>query len=197
MRRATAVFLDRDGVINEQVLRPSMKDYGPPFNPDELRLFPCAIPSLRRIQSAGYSLFLVSNQPDYAKGFASLEALEAVQNKLHLELTFQGIRFSAYYYCYHHPEGVVPEYSGPCDCRKPKPGLLLKAEKEHGVSLPDSWMVGDRDSDIEAGKAAGTRTILIEEPRSAHKRGQSKPDFMARDLADAADIILKNEKRPY
>ena len=86
----------------------------------------------------------------------------------------------------------MPEYSFVCECRKPKPYFLLKAARDYGIDLENSWMIGDRDTDIECGKAAGTRTILIEEPHSSGSRGSSNPDFRAANLKDAVTIILNN-----
>ncbi len=125
---AEAVFLDRDGVLNRLVLNPATGEYEPPHRIEDMELFPYVIESLGKIQELGYELFLVSNQPDYAKGKTTLEALEKVHRKFDGLLTSQGICFREYYYCYHHPQGIVPEYSYECICRKPKPFFLFKAE---------------------------------------------------------------------
>lgn len=186
-----AVFLDRDGVLNELVLNPATGEYEPPHRIDDMRIFPYVIECIGKIQNAGYDLFLVSNQPDYAKGKTSLEALEKVHKKFDQLLTSRGIHFKEYYYCYHHPQGIIPEYSYECLCRKPKPFFLFKAEEEHNVDLGNSWMIGDRDTDIECGKAGGTKTILIEEPLSVNKRGNSMPDYKVKDLREAVEIIIQ------
>ena len=185
-----AVFLDRDGVLNELVLNPATGEYEPPHSPDDLLLFPDVIESLRILQDAGFEMFLVSNQPDYAKGKTSLETIQAVHTRLDQILKANGIHFRDYYYCYHHPNGIVPGYSFACKCRKPKPHFLLKAARDFGIDLKNSWMIGDRDSDIECGKAAGTRTILIEEPHSAGYRGFAGPEYRVGNLQEAARIIL-------
>jgi D-glycero-D-manno-heptose 1,7-bisphosphate phosphatase len=187
-----AVFLDRDGVLNELVLNPASGEYEPPHSPDDLIIFPEVIEALRILQEAGFELFLVSNQPDYAKGKMSLEDIRSVNTRFDHILTSRGIHFREYYYCYHHPNGIVPEYSFACKCRKPKPHFLLEAARDYGIDLENSWMIGDRDSDIGCGKAAGTRTILIEEPHSSALRGSSCPDNMAANLKDALTIILHN-----
>lgn len=186
-----AVFLDRDGVLNELVLNPETGEYEPPHRIEDMKLFPYVFECLGKIQNAGYDLFLVSNQPDYAKGKTTLEALEKVHNKFDQLLTLQGIHFRKYYYCYHHPQGIIPEYSYECMCRKPKPFFLFKAEEEHNVELGNSWMIGDRDTDIECGKAGGMKTILIEEKLSVNKHGKSHPDFKAENIKEAVNIILQ------
>lgn len=189
-----AVFLDRDGVINELVLNPATQEYEPPHSPDDLVLFPDVIPSLCALQDAGFDLFLVSNQPDYAKGKATLEQIQAVHAKLDQILKSEGILFCDYFYCYHYPDGIVPEYSFVCECRKPKPYFLMKAIRNYGIDLAHSWMVGDRDSDIECGKTVGSRTILVEEPHSAGYRGAVTPDFHARNIREVVRIILWNSE---
>lgn len=185
-----AVFLDRDGVIIELVINPATGEYGPPRSPGDLVLVAGAIPCLSSLQDAGFDLFLVSNQPDYAKGKATLDQIHAVHAAFDRLLQAGGIRFRHYYYCYHHPQGIVTEYSGPCDCRKPRPGFLLTAARDYGIDLPRSWMVGDRDADVECGKAAGTRTILLQNPRSSRYRGSSEPDFQSANLKEAVREIL-------
>ena len=187
-----AVFLDRDGVLNELVLNPATGEYEPPHSPDVLIIFPHVIDSLLILQDAGFELFLVSNQPDYAKGKTSLEMIHAVQTRFDQILTSKGIHFREYYYCYHHPNGIVPKYSYACECRKPEPYFLLKAARDYGIDLGNSWMIGDRDSDIECGKTAGTRTIMIEELHSSKLRGSSNPDNKAANLKDALTIIFLN-----
>ncbi len=185
-----AVFLDRDGVLNELVLNHRTQEYEPPHIPSDLMLFPHIIESLQTLQNEQFDLFLISNQPDYAKGKATLENLQKVQVKLDRILRSEGIQFRDYYYCYHHPQGMIPKYSFECECRKPKPFFLLKAAQDYSLDLSRSWTVGDRDSDIECGRAAGTRTILIKNPRSSKYRHSSQPHFTATNLKDALNIIL-------
>ncbi len=188
MRRA--VFLDRDGVINELVLNPDTSEYEPPHRPEDVRLYPYAAECLRELQSAGYDLFLVSNQPDYAKGKVALDALMKIHEKFLSIFTAEEITFRDFYYCYHHPDGIVKEYSFECECRKPKPYFLLKAAKDYSIHLATSWMIGDRDMDIFCGQAAGVRTILVNEPKSAASRGNSSPDFIVNNLSEATKLII-------
>jgi D-glycero-D-manno-heptose 1,7-bisphosphate phosphatase len=186
-----AVFLDRDGVINELVLNTGTGEYEPPHFAEDLVLFPDVIRSLSVLKDAGFDLFLVSNQPDYAKGKTTLEQIRAVHDRFDQILKSEGILFRDYYYCYHHPNGIVPEYSFACECRKPEPYFLLKAARDYGIDLTVSWMVGDRDTDIACGKSAGTRTILIKEPHSAGYSGSENPDYRAENLMDAVRIIIR------
>jgi D-glycero-D-manno-heptose 1,7-bisphosphate phosphatase len=175
-----AVFLDRDGVLNRNVFNPATGEYESPGRPEDFVLAPNALESLSRLQAAGYLLFLVSNQPNYAKGKSTLEELEQVHALLTRALDQAGIVFAEFFYCFHHPHGVVPSHSGKCDCRKPSAYFLHRAAAEFGVTLSDSWMVGDRASDIECGQAAGVRTIRVLEDQ-------------ARDIGDAATLILTTE----
>ena len=189
-----SVFLDRDGVINELILNPASGEFEPPHSPDDLIIFPEVIESLRTLQNAGFELFLVSNQPDYAKGKTTLENIHAVHNRLNQIFLLEGIRFQKFYYCYHHPSGIIPDYSFSCECRKPKPYFIHRAAKEYGVDITQSWMIGDRDSDIECGRAAGTRTIVIEYNHSSENRGKICPDFTATNLKVAVEIIINGKR---
>jgi len=188
---ARAVFLDRDGVLNRNVFNPNTGEYESPGTADEFELVPGVLESLARLQNADYSLFLVSNQPNYAKGKNSLEDLMGVQEKLAKSLDEAGIRFQQFFYCFHHPNGIVPSHSGPCDCRKPSTFFLQKAATDFGISLPHSWMVGDRATDIECGNAAGTRTIrVLEDHPATRKPDEPPPTFEAVDLSHAVSLIL-------
>jgi histidinol-phosphate phosphatase family protein len=187
-----AVFLDRDGVLNDPV--PDPTGGGRPESPyrvEDVRLAAGAVVGARRLQDAGYALVVVTNQPAAAKGTATVEALEAVNVHVRGLLAAEGIEFAGWYACLHHPNGIVRALTRACECRKPRPGLLLQAAGELELDLAASWTVGDSDSDIEAGSRAGTRTVLIEHPGSAHRRaGTATPDQTASDLADAAGGIV-------
>ena len=185
-----AVFLDRDGVINRNVRNPATLAWEAPLTVEDFELADNALAALSRLRQAGFLLFLVSNQPNYAKGKASLETLESIHRHLLKLLDQQGIEFAAFYYCLHHPQGVVPGHSGPCRCRKPSPFFLFEARDQFGLELERCWMVGDRGSDIECGRAAGVHTIHV---RNQHEdAGLVEPgaEFQADSLETAALIIL-------
>jgi D-glycero-D-manno-heptose 1,7-bisphosphate phosphatase len=187
-----AVFLDRDGVLNALAFHAAANAHESPHTLDELALMPGAALAARRLQDAGFLLFIVSNQPSYAKGTATLESIRAIAAKIDELLRAGGVKISRAFYCFHHPQGVVAEYSGECRCRKPKPQLLLDARDEFDVDLSLSWMIGDQETDVECGRRAGCRTVLIENPHSAARRtGVEKPTLLAADLSDAAEKLLR------
>jgi D-glycero-D-manno-heptose 1,7-bisphosphate phosphatase len=120
--------------------------------------------------------------------------LQAVHERVVELLSAEGVELSGSRLCLHHPEGVVSELMGPCDCRKPAPGMLLDAAHALELDLASSWMLGDTDADVHAGLAAGCRTVLIEYPGSAHKRlGHATPDLLAADLADGVAQLLDHD----
>ena len=190
-----AIFLDRDGVINKLVYNPKTKEYGAPLDKKNLAFYPSAIPALRKFKKMDFLLFLISNQPDYAKGKTGLKNLKAVHHRFHRFLEKHGIKFTKYYYCYHHPEGIVKGYAHRCPCRKPNPYFLLKAKEKYGLDMKNSWLIGDRDADIFCGQAAGVRTIQIKEKYSRQKRGKSRPGFYAGNLKGALKIISDFKKK--
>lgn len=152
-----AIFLDRDGTINKYV--GFLRDI------DEFELIDGVADAIKMINQSGYLAIVVTNQPVIARGEVSLEELDAIHNKMETLLGEAGAYVDAIYYCPHHPdkgfEGERPEYKKICDCRKPKPGMLIKAAKDYNIDLKESWMIGDGLNDIEAGKAAGCRTALL------------------------------------
>jgi D-glycero-D-manno-heptose 1,7-bisphosphate phosphatase len=188
---ARAAFVDRDGVICELVPDPATLLPESPLRVEDVALVPGAAEALNRLASAGWLLIGVSNQPAAAKGTVSKAELEAVQGRV-LELLAQaGVHFDRFYICPHHPDGVVPGLSGPCDCRKPSPGMLLTAAREIEIDLARSWMIGDTDSDIAAGRAAGCRTLLVEHEQSGHKRESgSRADAVADSLGEGVAFVL-------
>lgn len=186
------IFLDRDGVINELVFNPETNEFEPPHDPGDLHIFPYAIDALKNLANGGYELFLVSNQPDYAKGKTSLENLKSVHKALHKDLSASEIKFREYFYCYHHPDGVVPKYTKRCQCRKPSPYFLRKAEKKYSLDLQRSWLIGDRDSDILMAEECGVRTVMVDYSHSVKYRGSSRPDYKVDNLTKAVEIILNS-----
>ena len=134
----------------------------------------------------------MSNQPSAAKGTADLAALAAVHDAVVALLAEEGLAVDEVRYCFHHPAGTDPELGRACDCRKPAPGLILQAADALGLdeaALGRSWLIGDSDVDVEAGRAAGLRTVLVEDPRSAHRRHGAEADARAGDVLEAARIV--------
>jgi D-glycero-D-manno-heptose 1,7-bisphosphate phosphatase len=189
--RRRAVFLDRDGVLNELVPDPTSGLPESPLDPRDVRLVAGAATAAAELQRAGYAVAVVTNQPAAAKGRVSVEQLHEVHRRVLELLRDEGVELDAWRICLHHPDGVVPELSGACECRKPRPGMLLAVAGELDLDLSGSWMVGDTDADVEAGRAAGCRTILIDHSPSAHKRGgAAAPDLRAAHLGDASTLLL-------
>jgi D-glycero-D-manno-heptose 1,7-bisphosphate phosphatase len=186
----SAAFLDRDGVLNELVPDPLTGAAESPLDPADVALVPGAAAGALRLREASYLLIGVSNQPAAAKGVVSLDTLERVQARVLELLAAEGVSFDAFEICHHHPAGVVAGLSGACDCRKPSPGMLLDAARRLDVDLSSSWMIGDTDTDVAAGAAAGCHTLLIEHAGSAHKRGRSAPELRAADLQSASALLI-------
>jgi len=184
-----AVFLDRDGVINENVFYPDTGEWEAPRGPEDFKEIAGVLEAMQRLEEAGYTLFIVSNQPNMAKRKASLDDHEAIDAKLQACLMRRGVTVAARFYCFHHPKGLEPALTGLCACRKPSPYFLEQAAETWEVDLSASWMVGDRASDVECGRRAGTRTIRIIEP-GAFEDGP-EADFRAVTLAAAVSLILE------
>ncbi len=185
-----AVFLDRDGVLNELVPDPVTGAPESPLRIADVRLVPGAAAAAARLAELGFLLVCVTNQPAAAKGSVTVERLLAVHDRVVDLLCERGVILAASRMCMHHEHGVVPGLAGPCDCRKPAPGMLLDAARTLGIDLGASWMVGDTDADITAGEAAGCMTIQIRHPDSIHKRLQAiTPDLVADSLTEAATML--------
>jgi D-glycero-D-manno-heptose 1,7-bisphosphate phosphatase len=181
-----AIFLDKD-----HTLIPDL-----PYNvdPEKISLTPGVDRALPMLQQAGYAIVVVSNQSGVAKGFFPLSALQRVEEKLRHLLAQSGVRLDGFYCCPHHPEGTIAQYAFPCTCRKPQPGLLRKAAQELGLDMAHSWMIGDIWSDIEAGRAAGCKTILFTyHTDAAHELKTARPDYVATDFAQVAHIVLTQQ----
>lgn len=152
-----AVFLDRDGTINKYV--------GFLRNIDEFELIDGVGEAIKKINTKGYLAIVITNQPVIARGEVTFEELQQIHNKMETLLGYEGAYLDAIYFCPHHPhngyEGEVREFKTECDCRKPKPGMLFQAAKDYNIDLSRSWMIGDSENDIEAGKNAGCKTGLL------------------------------------
>jgi D-glycero-D-manno-heptose 1,7-bisphosphate phosphatase len=178
MRRA--VFLDRDGVIN-RALEKKSKPY-PPTSLVEFEIIPEVPEACAKLKAADFLLVVATNQPDVGRGTLAKEVVEKIHAHMMTQLPIDRVEV-----CFHAGKGLSD-----CDCRKPKPGMLLHAARELGIDLALSWMVGDRWRDIDCGHTAGCKTILID--RHYAEALKQKPDFSARNLGEAADIILRESK---
>lgn len=184
MAMKAAVFIDKDGTLVHDV----------PYNVDAGRIVlkNDAGPALARLQAAGFALVLVTNQPGVAHGYFEESALAGVWTAIARQLAPYEVAFDALYYCPHHPQGSNRRYAHPCACRKPEPGLLFRAAAEHGYDLARSWLIGDILDDIEAGRSAGCRTVLLDVGSETEwKPGiWREPHFTAVSLKEAAEHIV-------
>jgi D-glycero-D-manno-heptose 1,7-bisphosphate phosphatase len=162
-----------------------------PLRVEDVRLLPGATGALKALAAAGFVLVCVSNQPAAAKGKASVNELLRVHETVMDTLSGQGVAFATSQICLHHPEGVMRDLTKRCACRKPAPGMLLTAAAELRLDLASSWMLGDADSDVAAGSAAGCRTVLLEYSGSVHKRrGVVGVDLVAPDIEGGVAQLL-------
>ncbi|HEX8961907.1 MAG TPA: HAD family hydrolase [Rhodocyclaceae bacterium] len=179
-----AVFVDKDGTLVFDV----------PDNADPARigLMPGAGPALAELRRAGYAIVVVSNQGGVARGRFSEDALGPVWRRVGALLAPYGVTLDGVYYCPHDPAGSDARYAVACRCRKPQPGLLLRAAVDHGYELARSWLIGDILDDVEAGNRAGCRTVLLDAGGETEWRPGPwrRPTYVARDFADAARRIL-------
>lgn len=186
-----AVFFDRDNtlIISDGYLG----------DPRKVVLIPGAADSLARLRRAGYAIVVVSNQSGVARGMFDESATQAVNERMASLLLRESADaiIDAHEYCPHHPQAPLEKYRLDCDCRKPRPGMILKAARELDLDLHRSWLVGDAPRDIEAGHSAGCRTILFVDPSlpassATLERMKAEPDFRAGSLPEAAEIILSD-----
>jgi len=174
-----AVFIDKDGTL--------ISDVPYNVNPELIRFEEYAFESLYMLQQKGYHLVVVSNQPGVSLGYFKEEDLKAVEEKIKDSLLEKNVWLNGFYYCPHSPKEK-------CNCRKPKPGLFLKAAEEMEIDLSQSWMIGDILNDVEAGKRSHCKTILIDNGNETEWVSNTNriPDFMVNHLKAAAEIILLN-----
>ena len=187
-----AVFMDRDGTISEEV--------GYVNHPSRYKVFPFAAEAVRALNEAGWLAVLVTNQAGVARGYFKEELVAEVHKVLVSELERDGARLDAIYYCPHHPTVGEPPYRFDCDCRKPRPGLLLRAARELDLDLSRSWMVGDRYSDTELARRAGARSAFV---LTGYGRGElefqsdawpQRPDLIAENLLEAVKTIVTGDE---
>lgn len=181
-KKRACIFLDRDGVINKDM------DSNPNIN--EFELLEGVGEAIKRINQSDYLAVIVTNQPMIAKGFIAEDKVHEIHKKMETLLGEQGAFINEIYYCPHHPEkgfeGEIPELKIDCECRKPKSGMLLKAQKEMNIDLKESWMIGDNERDLIAGKNVGCKTVYISKEKSIYA------DYYANNLKEAVNTILEN-----
>ena len=186
-----AIFLDKDGTL--------IPDVPYNVNPDFISLQKGVVEGLKLLKDRGYVFAVISNQAGVARGYFKVDDLEKVKEKLSLLLHQEGIQIEGYYFCPHHPLGKVPEYSIACSCRKPEPGMILKAARDLEIDTPKSWMIGDILNDVEAGNKAGCKTILLDIGNETEwvEGLFRKPTFVASDFLQAARFIcnVSNDTR--
>jgi D-glycero-D-manno-heptose 1,7-bisphosphate phosphatase len=187
-----AVFMDRDGTISEEV--------GYVNHPSRYKVFPYSAEAVKLLNESGWLAILVTNQAGVARGYFTEDVITAVHNVLSQELEKKGARLDAIYYCAHHPTVGEEPYRFACNCRKPKPGLIERAVQEFDIDVQQSWMIGDRYSDIELARNAHVRAGFV---LSGYGRGeweyqraawQHEPDMVAEDLLEAVRKIVRGEK---
>lgn len=186
-----AIFLDRDGTLNEEV--------GYAGRPEDFHIFAFAAEAVRRVNQAGWAAVLVTNQAGVARGFFPEENIFTLHRILQDHLTAAGARLDGVYYCPHHPEGHVPGYGGPCDCRKPKPGMLHQAERELQLDLRKSWVIGDRRLDAALAHAVGARAVMVRtgygptDLASPTVSPEERPEHVADNALQAVEWIFSQE----
>lgn len=186
MRRA--VFIDRDGTISEEV--------GYINHASRFRTFQYAAEAIKKLNDSGWLAIVVTNQAGVARGYFAEEMVQTVHQRMTDDLAGGGAKLDAVYYCAHHPSVGEPPYRFDCDCRKPKPGLITRAAGDFAIDLENSWMVGDRYSDIELARNAGVKSAFV---LSGYGRGEwehqranwtEQPDLVAEDLLEAVRLIV-------
>lgn len=177
-----ALFLDRDGTLVHAVHFPRY--------PEQLRIYDGIHPELLALQTMGFRLIVITNQSGIAKGYLTEEDLQRMHIYLSQQLMKEHIYLDAIYYCPHHPDGIIPDLAITCNCRKPQPGLLLRAQAELDIDLAQSWLIGDILDDVEAGNRAGCHTVLVDLGTEARPTTSLRyPTFVARDTVHALCIV--------
>jgi D,D-heptose 1,7-bisphosphate phosphatase len=195
MKKNIAVFLDRDGTINEEV--------GYLDSLDKFKIIPCAYEAIRLINESGMKVVVISNQAGVARGLFTEDFVKITHEHLLAALRQKKAHIDNFYYCPHHPTEGIKIYRQNCNCRKPAPGMLLQAAQDLNIDLTKSYLVGDRFRDMEAAKKVGVKGVLVKTgygqkllqddgPDEATEEG--KPDFIAADILEAVKWILKDRK---
>lgn len=182
-----AIFLDKDGTLIHDM----------PYNVDTslIRWNDGVFESLRLLKDRGYLLIVVSNQSGIAHGYFTEREMMIVRTKMYHDLVEAGARLDGFYFCPHHPDGVVADYAKVCHCRKPAPGMILQAADDFNIDLSQSWMIGDILNDIEAGNNAGCKTILINNGNETEwiTTEERTPDFTVHNIKEAVEKIFSTQ----
>lgn len=192
-RQCRAIFIDRDGTLNE--------DIGYVSTPDELILYPWAAEAVRLVNHSGFKAIVITNQSGIARGMYTEETLAAIHERMITELAREGARIEAVYYCPHHPNIGTLDFSKNCDCRKPRTGMLETAAREHKIDLKRSFVIGDKSSDILLARNAGAVPLLVltgygRETLADPEQWPCHPSFVAENLLQAVKQILDSELQP-
>jgi D-glycero-D-manno-heptose 1,7-bisphosphate phosphatase len=186
-----AVFLDRDGTVNEEM--------GYINHPSRLKIFDFAITAVKQLKDAGFKIIILTNQSGVARGYFDENVLLDIHAILLKHFSESNASIDKIYYCPHHKEGIIPKYKKDCDCRKPKPGMLIKAKEDFNISLENSYLVGDRYKDIEFAQQNRIKSIMVltgyglGEYSYQKNQWKTEPDFVCDNLLKAAGIICQNE----
>lgn len=183
-KKNRAVFLDRDGTINEEV--------GYLSRLEELKIYDNAAEAIRLLKEKGFLAVVITNQSGVARGFFSEDFIIKVHNKMNEYLTERGASLDALYYCPHHPRYGNDQYRKECSCRKPQPGLLLKAAEDLNVDLKRSYMIGDMPRDMDIARKVGAKGVMVRTGYGRNVVATSKPHYIAEDLLDAAKWIIQD-----
>lgn len=184
--QSKAVFLDKDGTLIPDI----------PYNIDPLKItfYEDVVEALRKLKGLQFKFFIISNQSGIGRGYFTKSDFSMVIDKMYQLFSDHDLSLTGFYYCPHHPESKLPEYSIECDCRKPLPGMILKASADHDIDIQKSWFIGDILNDIEAGNRAGCNTILINNGNETEwLEGTFRvPNFTVSNFSEATEVILKH-----
>lgn len=191
MKKNIAVFLDRDGTINEEV--------GYLDREEKLKILPAAFEAVRLVNQNGFKVVVVSNQSGIARGLFTEDFVRTINNRIAAAMVENGAVIDRFYYCPHHPSEGLDPYRKICNCRKPEPGLLLQAAADLNLDLSGSYMIGDHLRDIETARRAGAKGILVmtghgpDQLQSAEITSANRPDDIAPDILEAVRWILRDK----
>ena len=184
-----AIFFDRDGVINEEIFNKKINQWSAPHTLNQVKIRSITLKSLKNLNKKNFLLFIVSNQPDYAKGNILMKDLKLVHKKIKKTLDGESIKIERFFYSYKHPKSIKKGYGLPCFDRKPNPFFLKMAKKLYNLDFSRSWMIGDRTSDIECGFRSGVKTIGLLNKHYCFDDKRYKPDFLIKNINQVFKII--------